>query len=62
MVADVLEDWVNNADVDGFNVACKIMFWNPNFADMLTQIQMSRIQNRTKISLSYLSQYSRSAV
>ncbi|KAH8657099.1 putative monooxygenase moxC [Tricladium varicosporioides] len=23
MVADVMEDWVNNADVDGFNLACK---------------------------------------
>ena len=23
MVADVMEDWVNNADIDGFNVACK---------------------------------------
>lgn len=23
MIADVLEDWVNNADVDGFNVACE---------------------------------------
>ena len=23
MVADVMEDWVNHADVDGFNVACK---------------------------------------
>ena len=23
MVADVMEDWVNNGDVDGFNVACK---------------------------------------
>jgi FMN-dependent oxidoreductase (nitrilotriacetate monooxygenase family) len=22
-VADVIEDWVNNADIDGFNVACK---------------------------------------
>lgn len=23
MVADVMEDWVNNGDIDGFNVACK---------------------------------------
>lgn len=23
MVADVIEDWVVNADIDGFNVACK---------------------------------------
>jgi FMN-dependent oxidoreductase (nitrilotriacetate monooxygenase family) len=23
MVADVMEDWVNNADIDGFNIACK---------------------------------------
>lgn len=24
MVADVMEDWANNADIDGFNIACKI--------------------------------------
>jgi alkanesulfonate monooxygenase SsuD/methylene tetrahydromethanopterin reductase-like flavin-dependent oxidoreductase (luciferase family) len=24
MVADVMEDWVNYADIDGFNVACKL--------------------------------------
>lgn len=29
MVANVMEDWVNNADVDGFNVACK---WLTSFA------------------------------
>lgn len=23
MVADVMEDWVNNGDIDGFNIACK---------------------------------------
>lgn len=23
MVADVMEDWVNNADIDGFNVTCE---------------------------------------
>jgi alkanesulfonate monooxygenase SsuD/methylene tetrahydromethanopterin reductase-like flavin-dependent oxidoreductase (luciferase family) len=23
MVADVMEDWVNNADIDGFNAACR---------------------------------------
>jgi alkanesulfonate monooxygenase SsuD/methylene tetrahydromethanopterin reductase-like flavin-dependent oxidoreductase (luciferase family) len=23
IVADVMEDWVNNADINGFNVACK---------------------------------------
>jgi alkanesulfonate monooxygenase SsuD/methylene tetrahydromethanopterin reductase-like flavin-dependent oxidoreductase (luciferase family) len=23
MVADIMEDWVNNADIDGFNIACK---------------------------------------
>lgn len=23
MVADVMEAWVNNADIDGFNIACK---------------------------------------
>jgi alkanesulfonate monooxygenase SsuD/methylene tetrahydromethanopterin reductase-like flavin-dependent oxidoreductase (luciferase family) len=28
MVADVLEDWVNNADIDGFNVACKSLIEN----------------------------------
>jgi alkanesulfonate monooxygenase SsuD/methylene tetrahydromethanopterin reductase-like flavin-dependent oxidoreductase (luciferase family) len=24
MVADVMEDWANNADIDGFNLACKL--------------------------------------
>jgi alkanesulfonate monooxygenase SsuD/methylene tetrahydromethanopterin reductase-like flavin-dependent oxidoreductase (luciferase family) len=24
MVADVMEDWINNADIDGFNIACKL--------------------------------------
>ena len=24
MVADVMEDWVNNGDVDGFNVVCRL--------------------------------------
>jgi alkanesulfonate monooxygenase SsuD/methylene tetrahydromethanopterin reductase-like flavin-dependent oxidoreductase (luciferase family) len=23
MVADVIEDWATNADIDGFNIACK---------------------------------------
>jgi alkanesulfonate monooxygenase SsuD/methylene tetrahydromethanopterin reductase-like flavin-dependent oxidoreductase (luciferase family) len=23
MVADVMEDWVNNGDIDGFNIACR---------------------------------------
>lgn len=23
MVADLMEDWVNNADIDGFNIACR---------------------------------------
>lgn len=23
MVADIFEDWANNADIDGFNIACK---------------------------------------
>jgi alkanesulfonate monooxygenase SsuD/methylene tetrahydromethanopterin reductase-like flavin-dependent oxidoreductase (luciferase family) len=26
MVADVFEDWATNADIDGFNVACKCLF------------------------------------
>lgn len=26
MVADVMEDWVNNGDVDGFNIACRHLF------------------------------------
>ena len=25
MVADVFEDWVNNGDIDGFNVACMVI-------------------------------------
>jgi alkanesulfonate monooxygenase SsuD/methylene tetrahydromethanopterin reductase-like flavin-dependent oxidoreductase (luciferase family) len=26
MVADVFEDWVNNGDIDGFNVACMFQY------------------------------------
>lgn len=26
MVVDVIEDWVVNVDIDGFNVVCKLFF------------------------------------
>jgi alkanesulfonate monooxygenase SsuD/methylene tetrahydromethanopterin reductase-like flavin-dependent oxidoreductase (luciferase family) len=29
MVADVMEDWVNNGDIDGFNVACRFSHFSP---------------------------------
>lgn len=31
MVADVMEDWVNNGDIDGFNVACKKSQWTVKY-------------------------------
>ena len=38
-IADVMEDWVNNGDIDGFNVACTLVY-PPHVVDVpLTQFR-----------------------
>lgn len=61
MVADVMEDWVNNGDIDGFNVACKKSRLR-NQKSTLTSFQMYPTLNPTRILSSFLCPSYRSVV
>lgn len=51
MVADVIESWVDEADIDGFNVACKLTL--SLFAMIKLMNQTSPIRSLTRISSSF---------
>jgi alkanesulfonate monooxygenase SsuD/methylene tetrahydromethanopterin reductase-like flavin-dependent oxidoreductase (luciferase family) len=52
MVADVIEDWVNNADIDGFNVACMFPSSLPLLKPVINHIQTCQTQNPSRTLLS----------